>query len=85
MKEYYGENHQLTGQMALRLGAVYHNRQEYEKSRTWYLWGLQILENCQTVLISCTGFTLFPHTIKQHGFSGTAEIWNMAQKPSKKL
>ncbi len=47
VKEYYGENHQLTGQMALRLGAVYHNRQEYEKSRTWYLWGLQILENCR--------------------------------------
>lgn len=47
VKKYYGENHQITGQMALRLGAIYHNCQEYEKSRTWYLHGLHILETCK--------------------------------------
>lgn len=47
VKEYYGENHQITGQMALRLGAAYHNRQAYRKSRKWYLKGLEILENCR--------------------------------------
>lgn len=47
VKEYYGENHQITGQMALRLGTIYYNRQAYEQSRAWYLQGLQILENCK--------------------------------------
>lgn len=47
VKEYYGENHQITGQMALRLGAIYHNRQAYEKSKPWYVQGLHILETCK--------------------------------------
>ncbi len=45
--EYYGENHQITGQMVLRLGTVYRHKQAYEKSRNWYLRGLSILENCR--------------------------------------
>lgn len=47
VEEYYGECHQITGQMALRLGAVYHNSRAYERSREWYVKGVRILETCR--------------------------------------
>ena len=47
VKEYYGECHQITGQMALRLAAVYHNSLAHEKSREWYIRGVEILEKCK--------------------------------------
>ncbi len=47
VEEYYGECHQITGWMALRLGAVYHNSRSYEQSKEWYTRGVHILESCK--------------------------------------
>lgn len=46
VKEYYGECHQITGQIALRVAAVYHNATEYDLGEKWYFTALHILENC---------------------------------------
>lgn len=47
VKKYYGENHQITGQMAIRVAAVYYNRMEQEKAGFWYLKGLDSLKKCK--------------------------------------
>ena len=47
VKDYYGEFHQLTGWVALRMGAVYYNKMEREKANVWYLKGLEILKKCK--------------------------------------
>ncbi len=42
----YGSGHQNTGEMALRVAAVYHNSLEFTQARDWYLRGYEILRNC---------------------------------------
>lgn len=46
VQEYYGDLHQITGQMALRTAAVYHNASNYKEARKWQLKGAEILERC---------------------------------------
>ena len=47
VKDYYGEFHQLTGWMALRMGAVYYNKMDRHTANIWYLKGLEILKKCK--------------------------------------
>ncbi len=47
VKKYYGEIHQLTGQMAMRVAAVYYNRMDLENADKWYLQGLTVLKTCK--------------------------------------
>lgn len=46
VESYYGEDHQITGEMALRTAAVYHNELKHSESTKWYLRGLDILKKC---------------------------------------
>lgn len=41
---YYGEIHQVTGAIALRVAAVYHNSLQFEQAKHWYLIGLETLQ-----------------------------------------
>lgn len=43
-KEYYGEYHQITGQMAMTLAAIYHNSEFYKSAEMWYKKSVDILE-----------------------------------------
>lgn len=45
----YGPAHQNTGEMALRVAAVYHNSLNFEPSWEWYVRGYEILRNCVPV------------------------------------
>lgn len=47
VKDYYGEKHQLTGQMALRVAAVYYNQMDSGRAEEWYLRGLTQLKGCK--------------------------------------
>lgn len=47
VEAYYGEEHQLTGQLAMRTAAVYHNSLDYAEAKVWYLKSLNILMNCR--------------------------------------
>lgn len=47
VEDYYGENHQLTGRMAVRTGAVYYNWMKRDQADEWYLKGLEILKKCR--------------------------------------
>ncbi|MGN0987308.1 MAG: NB-ARC domain-containing protein, partial [Otoolea sp.] len=47
VEAYYGECHQLTGQMALRTAAVYYNEMKFSVAGKWYIKGLTILEHCR--------------------------------------
>lgn len=40
---HYGAVHQVTGSIALRVGAVYHNSMQFEQAREWYERALAIL------------------------------------------
>ena len=42
--DYYGEIHQITGSIALRVAAVYHNSLRFAKAKQWYLTALEILQ-----------------------------------------
>ena len=47
VKAYYGENHQLTGRMAIRTGAVYYNQMDWSNANVWYLKGLDAFKKCK--------------------------------------
>ena len=49
VENYYGESHQLTGWMAIRMGAVYYNKMERQRANVWYLKGLEILKKCKPI------------------------------------
>ncbi len=40
---YYGAIHQVTGSIALRVGAVYHNSMQFAQAKVWYQRALEIL------------------------------------------
>ncbi|MCD8143226.1 MAG: tetratricopeptide repeat protein [Clostridiales bacterium] len=42
----YGLSHQLTGEMYLRMAAVYHNGLKYDEAGVWYQKGLDALRSC---------------------------------------
>ncbi len=43
----YGEKHQNTGEMALRVAAVFFNTMDYERANYWYFKGYEILRVCR--------------------------------------
>jgi len=47
VEKYYGENHQVTAEMALRMAAVYYNSMESEKADLWYQKAYEILKRCE--------------------------------------
>ncbi|MCD7818149.1 MAG: NB-ARC domain-containing protein, partial [Lachnospiraceae bacterium] len=49
VEEYYGKNHQLTGEMYLRMAAVYHNSLDNDNARIWYQNALDVLKTCVPV------------------------------------
>ena len=42
-EDYYGPVHQVTGSIALRMGAVYHNSMQFTEAKVWYQRALDIL------------------------------------------
>lgn len=42
-EDYYGPVHQVTGSIALRVGAVYHNSMQFTQAKVWYQRALDIL------------------------------------------
>jgi len=42
----YGEPHQITGEVALRTAAVYHNAMKFDKARGWYFRAYENLSAC---------------------------------------
>ena len=42
----YGEPHQITGEVALRTAAVYHNAMQFDKARGWYFRAYENLSAC---------------------------------------
>lgn len=42
-EDYYGTVHQVTGSIALRVGAVYHNSMQFAQAKVWYQRALEIL------------------------------------------
>lgn len=46
VEQYYGDRHQMTGQIALRVAAAYYNSLEFEEAKKWYWKGYEILRNC---------------------------------------
>lgn len=46
VEQYYGSKHQMTGQIALRVAAVYYNALEFEEAKKWYWNGYEILRCC---------------------------------------
>lgn len=42
-EDYYGAVHQITGSIALRVGAVYHNSMQFAEAKVWYQRALDIL------------------------------------------
>lgn len=44
-RTYYGENHQVTGQIALRVAAVYESALHFERANAWYQRSLEILQD----------------------------------------
>ena len=46
-EKYYGENHQMTGEMALRMAAVYYNSMDREEADRWYRRAYQVLLQCE--------------------------------------
>ena len=42
--DYYGEIHQITGSIALRVAAVYHNSLRFSQAKQWYQTGLETLQ-----------------------------------------
>lgn len=46
VEQYYGNKHQMTGQIALRVAAAYYNNLEFEEAEKWYWKGYEILQSC---------------------------------------
>ena len=46
-EEYYGPVHQVTGSIAMRVGAVYHNSMQFSSAKLWYQKALEILRTCK--------------------------------------
>lgn len=46
-EEYYGTVHQVTGSIAMRVGAVYHNSMQFSSAKAWYQKALEILQTCK--------------------------------------
>ncbi|MCD8150371.1 MAG: NB-ARC domain-containing protein [Clostridiales bacterium] len=46
-EKYYGGNHQMTGEMALRMAAVYYNSMDREEADRWYRRAYQVLRQCE--------------------------------------
>lgn len=46
-EDYYGRIHQVTGSIALRVGAVYHNSMQFAEAKVWYEKALDILRRSQ--------------------------------------
>lgn len=46
---YYGEVHQYTAQIAMRLAAVFHNQMRFEESREWYHLGYRLYKKAEPV------------------------------------
>ena len=46
-EEHYGPVHQVTGSIAMRVGAVYHNSMQFSSAKTWYQKALDILRTCK--------------------------------------
>lgn len=46
VEQYYGDRHQMTGQIALRVGALYYNALEFEEANRWYWKAYEILKVC---------------------------------------
>lgn len=44
---YYGEIHQMTASVALRVGAVYHNSLRFDQAKQWYQKAFEILQNSE--------------------------------------
>ncbi len=47
VKEYYGEYHQITGSIAMRVAAAYYNGMDFKRAGIYYDKALNILENCK--------------------------------------
>ncbi len=47
VEKYYGEEHQNTGEMVIRVAAVYYNTMDYETANFWYFKGYEILKTCR--------------------------------------
>lgn len=46
-EESYGAVHQVTGSIAMRVGAVYHNGMQFSSAKLWYQKALEILRTCK--------------------------------------
>ena len=46
-EESYGTVHQITGSIAMRVGAVYHNSMQFSSAKIWYQKSLEILRTCK--------------------------------------
>lgn len=46
-EEHYGTVHQVTGSIAMRVGAVYHNSMQFSNAKAWYQKALEILRTCK--------------------------------------
>lgn len=49
VREYYGEEHQYTAQLAMRVASVYYNQMRFEESRGWYEQGYRLYKDAQPV------------------------------------
>ena len=63
---YYGENHQITGEMCLRLAAVYYNSMDFSRAEEWYRKAYCILKNC-------------PPTDSRHEYLLSTVLWKLAR------
>lgn len=46
-ERYYGKIHQTTGEMYLRLAAVYHNSLDFKRAEAWYWRGYEVINQCR--------------------------------------
>lgn len=47
VKQYYGNHHQVTGEMTLRLAAAYYNAMDFKTAHEWYVQAYIELKNCE--------------------------------------
>ena len=45
-EQYYGLEHQITGEMYIRLAAVYYNSMDFSQAQGWYEKGYRVLRTC---------------------------------------
>lgn len=63
---YYGENHQITGEMSLRLAAVYYNSMDFTQADQWYWKAYHILKEC-------------PAMDGRHDYLLSTALWKLAR------